>query len=152
WDELNIYLAFICFEPDKSKINIVTEPEMRDRITHNEDHVRFYLAKNTDADKFIQVYLSAGGAVTDYLVTRKHDQWQNEIKWDGFGEYKAAVYNNSWQGEAVLPWSALDTEPCSTIVFNIRRKKKDDSHNSVFQLPYLREPQKFALAVFEQEH
>ncbi len=126
WDEQNLYLAFLNYDPDMAKLT--TKATRRDQDygpgMWDDDSIEVFLApdpaKKTD---YVQFIVNAKGLIWD--AKRSGDK-PADLKWDSRAEAVASIEPNRWVLEMRIPLADLGLSgpaPTSTLRANFYRNR-----------------------------
>jgi hypothetical protein len=109
WDDENLYVAFECFDPDASALDI--PPRQRDRH-ESVDSVDVLVDSGRDRESFVHYILDAGGNIFD---ARRSEQQDGTLKhdrhWDGNLRQAVSLLDDRWIAEVAIPVADLGTPP-----------------------------------------
>ncbi|MBL8025960.1 MAG: metallophosphoesterase [Fibrobacteres bacterium] len=145
YDKENLYIAFKAYDSDSAGMVIQTKEGVRDAVTMAEESIRLYHSLNSSSEKFWQINVAAGNAITDMLVERSAEMFTNRPEWSGVDAFKVIRNSTGWQGEIKIPWKALGAQGAESLRMNVRRDKDSKGRRTFYQEPFLRDPQTFPL-------
>ncbi len=104
YDDENIYIGFICYDSQMSKL-IANEMRRDARDIHENDNV--FILMDTYNDKRSGFFFRANalGAIQDRVITNNGDTLNND--WDAVVACKSKIHETSWTTELSIPFSQL---------------------------------------------
>ncbi|OQA85245.1 MAG: hypothetical protein BWY31_02003 [Lentisphaerae bacterium ADurb.Bin242] len=155
FDEENIYVAFLCMEPEMNQIQT--------RIRKNDDPaiwsdngVEIFLNPSGDRVNYYHIMMNSDGFVCDQKVRRAGNQSIFDPAWNS--GIKPAVFRGKdfWSLEAAIPRSALPGFDGKTVIANFTRNQAKDSRIFHYSwTPFLEngyhDTEKFGTVVFTPE-
>ena len=103
YDNRNLYLGFICFDTEISKL--VANELRRDARLYDNDSVYVLLDTYNDRRGGFFFRVNALGAMEDTSVTSSGDTWNRN--WDAVWTCRAKINENDWTAEIAIPFSQL---------------------------------------------
>lgn len=104
YDDENIYIGFICYDSQMSKL-IANEMRRDARDIHENDNV--FILMDTYNDKRSGFFFRANalGAIQDRAITNNGDTLNDD--WDAVVACKSKIHETSWTTELSIPFSQL---------------------------------------------
>lgn len=101
YDDKNIYIAFLCHDPDPDKI----ERRMSRRDGFEGDWVEVNIDSYGDKRTAFSFTITAAGVKGDEYITNDGNNWDSS--WDPIWYAKAAIVEEGWTAEVRIPLSQL---------------------------------------------
>ena len=131
YDAENIYLGFICYDSDMSKL-IANEMRRDARDIHENDNVFVLLDTYNDKRSGFFFRTNALGAIQDRAITNNGDTLNDD--WDAVVSCKAKIHQTYWTSELSIPFSQLrfnDSDPMHWGI-NVGRELMRNQEESVW--------------------
>ena len=116
YDDENIYLGFICYDSDMSKL-IANEMRRDSRDLHENDNVFVLLDTYNDKRSGFFFRMNALGAVQDRAVTNSGDTFNSD--WDAVVACQSKINDSYWTAELSIPFSQLRFEKSDPMTWGI---------------------------------
>lgn len=120
--DTHLYLGFICWEPEPSKI--VLQSRKRDARLDAEDQVGFALDTFHDRKNSYFFQVSAAGSRGDALIGENGKRFNKP--WDGFWRAQTRVLGDRWIAEIEIPFATLSFGQQEAWGANFRRNRGVD--------------------------
>jgi hypothetical protein len=104
WDDRNLYVAFICRDPDPW-----SRMKNRDDRLWEEEVVEVFLDPDGDTQNYPELEVSPNNVVVDLLIPRpRSGNFKQAVAWDIAGLQTAvARHTGGWTVEIAMPWKSL---------------------------------------------
>ncbi len=108
WDNKNLYLTFICFEPEIAKLKTVTKNRDQERIW-NDDSIEIFITPDT----------GKGGKYFQFIVNAQGNQWdgvhapdarQADVSWNSGFTAESKVEEKRWIVQVAIPLRDIGVE------------------------------------------
>ena len=104
YDDENIYIGFICYDSQMSKL-IANEMRRDARDIHENDNVFILMDTYNDKRSGFFFRVNALGAIQDRVITNNGDTLNDD--WDAVVACKSKIHETSWTTELSIPFSQL---------------------------------------------
>jgi hypothetical protein len=112
YDDENLYVALICYDPDMKKI--VANMCDRDKI-FNDDFAGFILDTYNDSKQGVEFYVNPYGIQGDLFITSNSEDTSPDYIW--YAESK--IYNDKWIAEFSVPFKSLRFPDREDLIFGL---------------------------------
>lgn len=104
YDDKNLYVGFMCFEPHPEHI---MAPDMKrdTRMSFSNDMVTVVIASLDQYREAYEFQTNPNGARADAFVSREGNN--DDRDWNGFWDSASQVYDYGWTAEYVIPFHTL---------------------------------------------
>jgi hypothetical protein len=149
WDDANLYLAAVCFDPAVNTIK--AQAGEQDAAVYNDDCVGYFLQPDTSKGDIYQIYFNSRGIAFDQKITvSDKGEMSTDPKWDGKYDAKTTLGKDRWTIEVRIPldqWGA-STKRGDVWGLNFRRKEPGKKTNADWQ-PISYDPNAFGLLLMK---
>jgi hypothetical protein len=101
YDDVAIYIGAMMYDPNPD--SILTELGFRDSDNLNADYISFDINPFNDGINAVSFGLSASGVQYDQKIFEDDE----DMSWDAVWRSEAAINENGWSAELMIPYSAL---------------------------------------------
>ncbi len=116
YDDENIYIGFICYDSQMSKL-IANEMRRDARGIHENDNVFVLLDTYNDKRSGFFFRANALGAIQDRAITNNGDSRNDD--WDAVVACKSKIHETSWTTELSIPFNQLRFKKSNQIIWGI---------------------------------
>jgi len=118
-DTKNIYLGFVCKDPDPDMMVVFSKA--RDSELEDEDYIKFVFDPYGDGRSAYIFAINPFGARYDALASNRGEQ--EDPSWDGIWEAKTQINSEGWSAEIRIPVNSLTfRKGLNSWGFNVERR------------------------------
>ena len=152
FDEKNLYIAFVCLEPNPKEMRKSQWARDSDGVWQDES-VEVFIASDKNPNRYAHFVVNAVGSVYDELVF--------DVGWNTDFQMATNIASDRWVCELAIPWSSLPfiqspvPDPCSlTLRINFCRNRRQVEKSSTHwawspTFGWFHTPERFGIGMLE---